>query len=394
MLGVNLDRGKSAQRWEKWRPTIALCTHEDLVFDRLEILHQPKFERMAAEIAEDIGSISPETEVRLHHVCFDDPWDFEQVYAALHDFARGYSFQPEEEDYLVHMTTGTHVAQICLYLLAETRFIPAQLIQTSPPKRGDPDPGRYTIIDLDLSKYDKIASRFAEQERADLSFLKAGIDTRNAAFNRLIERLERVAVASTAPILITGHTGVGKSQLARRIYQLKRSHRQFEGALIEVNCATLRGDNAMSTLFGHVRGAFTGAVQARTGLLRRADGGLLFLDEIAELGLDEQAMLLRALEEKTFLPVGADKEVTSDFQLLAGTNRNLGTRVKDGLFREDLLARINLWAFELPALRERPEDVEPNLDYELRRMTEATGRNFTLNGAVRSGRGFGQAWCF
>ena len=102
----------------------------------------------------------------------------------------------------------------------------------------------------------------------------------------------------------------------------------MQGPFVEVNCATLRGDAAMSALFGHVKGAFTGALRDRPGLLRAADGGVLFLDEIGELGADEQAMLLRALEEKRFLPLGGDREVTSDFQLIAGTNRDLADEVR------------------------------------------------------------------
>ena len=134
---------------------------------------------------------------------------------------------------------------------------------------------------------------------------------------------------------------------------------------MDVNCATPRGDGAMSALFGHTKGAFTGALKDRPGLLRTADGGVLFLDEIGELGSDEQAMLLRALEEKTFLPLGSDRESHSDFQLIAGTNRDLFAAVREGRFREDLLARINLWTFSLPGLRARPEDIEPNLQFEL-----------------------------
>src|SRR5207244_11446141 len=98
---------------------------------------------------------------------------------------------------------------------------------------------------------------------------------------------------------------------------LKKLRHLLTGNFVEVNCATLRGDTAASTLFGHVRGSFTGAQRDRPGLLRTANGGLLFLDEIGELGSDEQAMLLRALEEKRFLPVGADREVASNFQLIA-----------------------------------------------------------------------------
>jgi transcriptional regulatory protein RtcR len=142
-----------------------------------------------------------------------------------------------------------------------------------------------------------------------------------------------------------------------------------------MNCATLRGDAAMSTLFGHIKGAFTGALAERAGLLRKADGGVLFLDEVGELGIDEQAMLLRAIEEGVFYPMGSDKEARSQFQLIAGTNRDLDDCVRKGTFREDLLARINLWTFKLPALHERPEDLEPNLDYELARLEGGTTMN-------------------
>jgi len=296
---------------------------------------------------------------------------------------RDYPWRLDEEQYLVHITTGTHVEQICLFLLAEARELPARLVQTSPPRRTESRPGTYAIIDLDLSRYDRLASRFARRQREGLSFLKSGIDTRNAAFNRLIERIEHVAIASRAPVLLTGPTGAGKSLLARRIHELKKARHQVEGAFVEVNCATLRGDAAMSALFGHVRGAYTGALQARPGLLRAADRGIVFLDEIGELGLDEQAMLLRALEEKVFLPLGSDREVRSDFQLIAGTNRDLGAAVREGRFREDLLARINLWTFRLPGLAERPEDIEPNLDYELDRWAATHGRRVTFSREAR-----------
>ena len=188
-----------------------------------------------------------------------------------------------------------------------------------------------------------IRDRFRREQEESLALLKSGIATRNAAFNRSIEQIERVAGRSRAPMLLVGPTGAGKSFLARRIYELKRSRHQLDGRFVEVNCATLRGDGAMSALFGHVKGAFTGAQNAREGLLRAADGGMLFLDEIGELGADEQAMLLKAIEEKRFFPLGSDREVESDFQLIAGTHRDLRGRVAEGLFREDLFARIDVY---------------------------------------------------
>ncbi|WP_437687425.1 RNA repair transcriptional activator RtcR [Sorangium sp. So ce176] len=386
MLGPTLDTGKTTERWSRWRPSVALCQHEDLLVDRFELLYQRRFEALAGTVMADVRHVSPETEIRGHVVDVDDPWDFEAVYGALHDFAKAYPFAPDRENYLLHITTGTHVAQICLFLLTESRYFPGRLIQTSPPKRDRAElaAGSFTIIDLDLSKYDRIASRFQKEQREGVSFLKSGIETRNAAYNKLIERIEHVAIASRAPILLMGPTGAGKSQLARKIYDLKKGRRQVSGDFVDLNCATIRGDGAMSALFGHERGSFTGALKDRPGLLRKAHEGVLFLDEIGELGADEQAMLLRAIEEKAFLPVGSDREVRSEFQLLAGTNRDLTVEVAAGRFREDLLARINLWTFRLPGLRERVEDIEPNLEYELDASARLLGVRITMSRDARA----------
>lgn len=376
VLGTVLDkRGKRANRLKKWRPTVGLCQQPDFPVDRLELIHQPRDAGMCQQLAEDINLLSPHIQVRPHAITIADPWDFEEVYAAFLDFATHYTFDTENEEYLVHITTGTHVAQICWFLLTEARYLPASLLQTSPAPKNAPQEdvaaGSCSVIDLDLSRYTTLTSRFQREQQQSISFLKAGIETRNATFNKLIDRIERVALRSGDPILLTGPTGAGKSFLAKRIFQLRQSRHLVGGKLVAVNCATLRGDNAMSTLFGHVKGAFTGALSSRTGLLREADGGVLFLDEIAELGLDEQAMLLKAIEEKTFFPFGSDKEVHSDFQLIAGTHRDMPQWVAEGRFREDLYARINMWRFPLPGLAQRREDIAPNVEYELQRFSRS-----------------------
>ena len=382
LLGTTLDMGKHPDRWQNWRPSVSLCRQPDLIVRRFELLHGKRDSTLAKTVRADMRTVSPETEVRQHEMEFHDPWDFEEVYETLFKFSRQYPFDTESEDYLIHITTGTHVAQICLFLLTESRYMPARLVQCSP-ERDRSSPGTIKIIDLDLSKYDRIASRFRQEQREAVSYLKGGIDTRNSAFNHLIDRIEQVAIATRDPLLLMGPTGAGKSLLAKRIYELKKNRRAVEGAFVEVNCATVRGDAANSALFGHVKGAFTGAQKDRPGLLRAADKGVLFLDEVGELGLDEQAMLLRALEEKTFLPLGSDDEAHSDFQLIAGTNRDLFAAVRQGRFREDLLARINLWTFSLPGLRNRSEDIEPNLDFELDRFAEKAGRRVTFSREAR-----------
>jgi transcriptional regulatory protein RtcR len=382
LLGTTLDAGKSHDRWQTWRPTVSLCRQPDFLVHRLELLHGLRDTSLARNLQQDIASVSPETEVRLHQIEFGDPWDFEHVYETLFHFARAYPFDVDSEDYLIHITTGTHVAQICLYLLTESRYLPGRLLQCSP-ERDRSAPGTIKIIDLDLSQYDRIASRFQQEQREAVSYLKGGIDTRNAEFNRLIDRIEQVAISTQDPLLLMGPTGAGKSRLARRIFELKKLRHAVKGTFVDVNCATLRGDGAMSALFGHLKGSFTGALRDRPGLLRAADGGVLFLDEIGELGPDEQAMLLRALEEKTFLPLGSDAEARSDFQLIVGTNRDLLAAVREGRFREDLLARINLWTFVLPGLRSRPEDIEPNLQFELDQFGGKTGRRVAFNKEAR-----------
>ena len=384
LLVSTLDaHGRGNGRWNMWRPSVALAMQEDLHFDRYYLIYQTSFSDLYERIRADIATCSPDTEVIGEVIDFNNPWDFEEVYCKLHEFSLDKNFSADDNEYYIHITTGTHVAQICLFLLNESHHLPGKLIQTQPTRRNCAA-GSYNLIDLDLSRYDLLAKRFAEERRNDLDFLKSGISTRNRRFNTLIETVERVAIRSAEPLLLTGPTGAGKSQLARRIFELKKLNNQVKGNFVEVNCATLRGDQAMSTLFGHKKGAFTGAVADRPGLLKSADGGVLFLDEVGELGQDEQAMLLRAVEEKRFLPLGADREESSSFQLICGTNRDLFHDVASGKFRADLLARINLWHFELPGLAERREDIEPNLEYELQRFAEKSGKHVTFNKEART----------
>jgi transcriptional regulatory protein RtcR len=383
ILGTSLDAigGNSEARWDRWRPTIGLFNHEDLMIDQLELICCDTNENLRKRTIADIREISPKTKVNIHEIKFKDAWDFEEVYGKLHQFSLGLSFDINTTDYLVHITTGTHVAQIILFLLVETHYIPGKLIQTAPRKsdKVHASLGEYSIIDLDLSKYDKIAQRFKQEFNNDKDHLKSGINTSNKPFNDLIDKIEKVAIKTKAPLLLTGPTGAGKSKLVKQIFLLKQKKRLVKGIFVEVNCATLRGDSTLSTLFGHKKGSYTGAQSDRNGLLLQAHEGVLFLDEIGDLGLDEQALLLSALEEKEFFPLGSDTKVKADFQLVAGTNHDLGQKVKEGLFREDLLARINVWSFEIPSLASRKEDIEPNIHYEIQKFEEANHQSIRFS---------------
>jgi DNA-binding NtrC family response regulator len=164
----------------------------------------------------------------------------------------------------------------------------------------------------------------------------------------------RKAAQSTIPVLITGQTGVGKDLLAQAIHgESERAGKPF----VAINCGAIPTNLIESTLFGHEKGAFTGAVNASLGKFREADGGTIFLDEVGELPRDAQVKLLRVLQQKEIEPVGAGKSVPVNVRIISATNRNLQKDVKDGLFREDLFFRLNVFTINIPSLAERREDI-------------------------------------
>jgi two-component system, NtrC family, response regulator len=184
--------------------------------------------------------------------------------------------------------------------------------------------------------------------------------------------MEVVALAahSDANVLIGGETGTGKELFAWAIHNNSpRASKRF----VVVDCASLTESLVESTLFGYERGAFTGADRARDGLVKLADGGTLFLDEVGELPLSVQRSFLRVLQERRFRPVGGSRELKSDFRIVAASNRNLDDMVRHGRFRKDLLFRIRAFSMELPPLRERLEDIEELVKYQMTQLCECYG---------------------
>ena len=185
--------------------------------------------------------------------------------------------------------------------------------------------------------------------------LQDAIVFKSRVFQEIYDLTLQVA-ASEANILVLGESGTGKELIAGAIhYNSLRCERRF----LSINCAALTETLLESQLFGHVRGAFTGAITSQKGLLEEADGGTLFLDEIGDMSLSIQAKLLRVIQERDFIPVGATKTKNSDIRFVAATNKNLEQEVREGRFREDLYYRLNVINIPLPPLRERKDDVEP-----------------------------------
>ncbi len=176
----------------------------------------------------------------------------------------------------------------------------------------------------------------------------------------------RTAASSDINVLLAGETGTGKELFAHAVHSMgKRSDKPF----VVVDCAALPDSLVDSTLFGHIKGAFTGADRSKDGLVKLADGGILFMDEVGELPLALQKKFLRVLQERRFLPVGGHKEVESNFRLLSATNRNLWDMVEKRQFRQDLLYRLQSFIIQLPPLRERESDLKELAEYYLKRAS-------------------------
>jgi DNA-binding NtrC family response regulator len=213
------------------------------------------------------------------------------------------------------------------------------------------------------------------RERLRLSEGLGSMIGRSAEMEKLYRILSKVA-QSTHPVLVLGESGTGKELVARTIHAFGANP---EKPFLPVDCGSLVPTLIESELFGYVKGAFTGAIRSKDGLLVAAEGGTVFLDEVGELSLDLQAKLLRALQEKEVRPVGATHRVAIRARIVAATNRDLATMVEHGTFRKDLFYRLNVVNLRLPSLRDRREDIPLLAAHFLTRISRERGTNFTLN---------------
>lgn len=219
------------------------------------------------------------------------------------------------------------------------------------------------------------ANRQREEATLKLKMKQVGLVGESPAMISVFRWLLRVSPLSDLPVLITGETGTGKDLLVKALWQLDAG--RCNGPFVTLNCSAISPWLVESELFGHKRGAFTGAERDRKGLFRSANEGVLFLDEIGDLELVLQAKLLRVLQESRVLGVGEDREVPVATRVIAATNRNLKEMVQQGKFRADLFHRLNILSIHVPPIRQRPEDVRPLIEHFLKKY-RSLGKGDTL----------------
>src|SRR3954453_4642120 len=250
------------------------------------------------------------------------------------------------------------------------------LFRFNPLRDGEGRIRRWYVTNTDIEDRKQTEERLqnenvALREEIDKASMFEEIVGTSTPLKEVLSRISKVAPADSS-VLITGETGTGKELVARAIH---RRSRRSAHAFVSVNCAAIARDLIASELFGHEKGAFTGATQRRLGRFEMAEGGTIFLDEVGELQPDTQAALLRVLQEREFERVGGGHPIHTNVRVITATNRDLNAAVANGTFREDLLYRLNVFPIEVPPLRERKEDLLMLVEYFVQRYANRAGRN-------------------
>ncbi len=312
--------------------------------------------------------------INLQPVHLTGPTNYADIYQQVSQFLTELQLPQNNIELTFHLSPGTPAMAVIWIMLAKTRF-PASLIQSTQSKAND------SIVTFGIEKVDfpfDLASDFLPEflQRSDLRIERLAAELQNCApeFSKIIHcsqvmreqiDLSRRVAVHNVPVLILGETGTGKELFSIAIHEASRRKSK---PFVAVNCGAIPKELINSELFGHKKGAFTGANTARKGHFREADGGTLFLDEIGDLPLDSQVRLLRALQEGEITPIGETIPTKVNVRIIAATHRDLMAEVAAERFREDLFHRLAVGIIHLPPLRERSEDIELLIEHSLTRI--------------------------
>ncbi len=337
-----------------------------LHFDELHLLHEqtkPLANAYMTWLVDHTG-----IKVILCPVTLSSPIAFGEIHHAVDNYLQKITYQDKTVDISMHLSPGTPAMAAVSILLGKTKYNTGFVQSTK--ERG----GEFVTIPFDISaEYIPELVKKADKQLTKLAYLEAPISaafsdiiTQNPELKRLLKKAEKIATRDV-PVLIMGESGTGKELFAKAIHNTSlRQGKPF----ITVNCGAIPKDLIDSELFGHVKGAFTGAINHKIGYFEAADTGTLFLDEFGELPADAQVRLLRVLQSGELSKVGATQSINVDVRIIAATNRNLSAEIVQGHFREDLFYRVAVGIISLPPLRERTGDIALLADFLITKINQ------------------------
>lgn len=343
---------------EQSGPILSLAAAK--TFDRIILFSTPRTEENTSATRETLNSLYPGMIVEVRALSLEDPTNYIAILRGLRAHIREITEGTHNANFFISVASGTPQMHACWVLLASSGEIPARILNVRPQRFVTKERSLVSEVDLTSPDFPVVRSEICNIEAPDSGVpdfetivKQLGIVGDHPTMRKALE-IGAALAPSEAPILILGETGTGKELFARFIHRL--SNRPMD-RFVPLNCAAIPKDLVESILFGHKKGAFTGAISDKTGKFDQADGGTLFLDEIGELPVSTQAKLLRVLEDGLIEPVGDKKAHKVNARIIAATNQDLGKAIRHGQFREDIYYRLNVGEIRLPLLREKKSDI-------------------------------------
>lgn len=328
-------------------------------FDNIILFSTPNTVKNTHATEKAIKRLQLNVSVEIRDLPLDDPTDYISILKGLRKHIRNILEDTQSANYFISVASGTPQMHACWVLLAASSEIPAHILHVRPPKFVSRDRPIISEVDLTQPDFPVVRPNICSIEAhdalpdTDSALRQLGIIGDHLYFKKALEIAATLA-PSAVPILIIGETGTGKEVVAKFIHLLSG---RTTGKFVPINCAAMPESLVESLLFGHKKGAFTGATMDQVGKFDHADGGTLFLDELGELPLPLQAKLLRVLQDGIIEAIGDKKPHKVNVRIIAATNKDIERAIKKGLFREDLYYRLNIGEIRLPSLRERRADI-------------------------------------
>lgn len=350
-------------------------------FDHVILFDTPSTQRITEETKKAISKLHGGSVVHVLSIGLSDPTDYQEILNGLRIHLHRIIEEYSSARFFVAVASGTPHMHACWVLLTASGEIPARILHVRPPRFVTREHPLVSEVDLSFREFPSIRFQngtiLVEESEIDIESVRAqlGIVGDHPTIRRSLE-MGAMLAPSQAPILILGETGTGKELFTRFIHRLSGRPRE---SFVAVNCASIPEDLVESLLFGHRKGAFTGAINDQIGKFDRADKGTLFLDELGELPFPAQAKLLRVLQDGQVEPIGQTKPHEVDVRIVGATNQDLRKLVKQGKFREDLYYRLNVGEIRLPPLRERRSDIPKLALYTIDRLNGSLRRPKSLS---------------